>query len=119
MVRAKTTPRRVTPASKYTYRSRTPVASARRRLMFEAQGRVPYPMISGPTPRRTMARSRIGFAPGAGTSYANNVVNKWIEPNVLIPAKSLISESVLAIARQTTGNEINLRERDMINCLGF
>jgi len=87
--------------------------------MFEAQGRVPYPMISGPTPRRRTTAARVGFTPGTGTAYRAITVNKWTAAVAAVASKGIVSDNVVAIARQTTGNEINLRERDMINCLGF
>lgn len=118
MARTKNTPARRTPSAKYTFGRRIPTSTTARRALNFAGGS-PYPMIGRSTPRRKTANSRIGFAPGTGTSYSNNVVNKWIDPNVVIPSKTLLSENVLAIARQTAGNEINFRERDMINCLGF
>lgn len=113
MARTKNTPARRTPSAKYTFGRRIPTSTtARRALNFGTPG-------SSMGGRRKYTATKIGFPTGLGTSYRANTVNKWTAVTAALPSKTLISDNVTAIARQTTGNEINLRERDMINCLGF
>lgn len=117
MARSKTTPARRTPSAKYTYGRRIPTSTtARRALTFTPTG--PYPMMVS-TPRRKTTTNKIGFPVGLGTGYKAITVNKWASAVAAVASKGIVSDNVVAIARQTTGNEINLRERDMINCSGF
>jgi len=114
MAYTKATPRRVTPGSKYTMTERMRTQRRTRTNARRALFAVRNPYVT-----RRVPTTQIGFPTGTGTGYRANTVNKWTAITSAVTSKSIISDNVVAIARQTTGNEINLRERDMINCLGF
>lgn len=118
MARTKNTPARRTPSAKYTFGRRIPTSTTARRALNFAGGS-PYQMIGRSTPRRKTTAAKIGFPTGSATGYKAVTVNKWESVVASSLSKTIVTDNVTAIARQTVGNEINLRERDMINCLGF
>lgn len=110
------TPQRRTPykgprtIAKYSYKSRS---GARRKLDFSTpMGRV----VRWPTSR---TRTTVGWDPSTKIGLRAVTVDKWTAATATATSKSLLAEDITTVARQTTGNEINLRQRDMINCLGF
>lgn len=110
----RTTPRR-TPA--YTPARPSPgratAVAARRRLNF---GISTASAVRSYTSSRL--KSRIGYSPGAGTSFRRNTVDKWLDADAIKNSKTLYNDELTAIPRKT-GVEVNARERDMVNLLGF
>jgi hypothetical protein len=114
------TPRPITPVSAFSARRERAAerSIARRRLNFN------NPYTRSITARRLMGyrtgpMKTVGYSPGTKTSFSAITVNKWATATGVINRRTLAAEAVTSLARQTTGNEINLRERDMINCKGF
>jgi len=111
----RTTPR---PTPSYTLPRATPgrarTVAARRRLNFGPTGVSPSRFVARPSPK-----SRIGFNPGVGTgSRAQVITDQWSAANSTKLSKSLHFDELTFIPRKTAA-EVNARERDIINCLGF
>jgi len=114
------TPRTVTPVSAFTARRERAAerSNARRTLIFN------NPYTRSITARRLMGyrtgpAKSIGFPSGTKTQFCNNTISKWSAANATVNTRTLTTDIITAVARQDAGNEINLRERDMINCKGF
>jgi len=111
------TPRRITPVGMFTARRERAAerSTARRRLVFQS----PIPRTITLKGYRTGPQTNVGFPPGTKIAFCNNTVNKWDAITSAVDTRTQTVDIVTAIARKTTGNEINLRERDMINLRGF
>lgn len=88
---------------------RAAAVAARRRLNF-----LPTPVSTS----TRLTKAKIGYTPGTGTSSRRNVINKWATATSSVNAKTLYSEDLTAIPRKTAA-EVNARERDLVNLLGF
>jgi len=84
---------------------RTALVAARRRLNFA-------------TPVRVTPKSRIGFTPGVGTGSRRRVVDQWAAADSSKNSKALHFDELTFIPRKTAA-EVDARERDIINALGF
>jgi len=102
---------RTTPRRRSTFTTPRPspgrdaLVAARRRLNFA-------------TPARVTPKSRIGFTPGVGTGSRRRVVDKWSAATSSKNSKTLYFDELTLIPRKTAA-EVDARERDIINALGF
>jgi len=112
---------------------RTPRTTPRRRTAFTPARPAPGRAVTvaarralnfGPasTPFRGRAtralKSRIGYTPGSGTASRRNVVDSWSAAAAAKNSKTLYNDELTSIPRKT-GVEVNARERDIVNLLGF
>jgi len=103
----RTTPGRRTPfTTPRPSPGRATTVAARRRLNFS------------PSFSRTTPKLRIGFNVGTGLGARRNVFDGWDATSSNRNSKTLYNEELTLVPRKT-GAEVNARERDMINCLGF
>jgi len=91
---------------------RAATVAARRRLNFATSAK-PVRFI---TPSRI--KTRIGYSPGVATSSRRNTVDKWSITDSAKNSKTLYNDELTVIPRKT-GVEVNARERDLVNLLGF
>lgn len=115
MYTPKRTPRKRTGSSpKYVYAS--PYAtrlSARRRLTYT-------PNVQAVTrrPKKLTKATRIGYSPGTATDLRRITVDNWDTTSGTVNSKTLVTNELTNLPRKTSV-ELNGRERDMVNCLGF
>lgn len=100
-------PKSVRRAAKYS----SPRPTAQRRLNFTPTTVARVPVRSSPR-----LAAKIGFTPNTATDYKRITVDQWA--GTLRQTKTLYTDELINIP-QKSSNEINGRERAMINCLGF
>jgi len=114
------TPKRTPRTSARRPASYTPARpSPGRALAVAARRRLNFASSTTPKVGRVSQKTKIGFTPGSGNASRRNVINKWDAATSVALSKTLYSSDELTAIPRKTGVEVNARERDIVNLLGF